>query len=345
MAGINQVAVAVQDPSQVADARRQATTLGAAQGLDEDALGRLSICVTELATNLIKHAAGGSLLLRPLRSEAPLSDRGAAPRGGVEVLALDKGPGMANIGQSMRDGHSTAGSPGNGLGALARMGSGFDVYSLAGKGTALRLEIWPRSHGVGTEALEFGAVVQAKRGETEAGDACAVASGGGRFTLMVADGLGHGPLAAAASNAALEVLSSKPWTSPAGLLEAVHAGIASTRGAAAAVATVDLASGRGLYCGVGNISGIAYAEGKSKHLISHNGTLGHNARKIQEFDFEWPAGALLVMFSDGLASHWSLADHPGLEAKHPALISAVLCRDHERGRDDVTVAALRRIAP
>jgi hypothetical protein len=50
---------------------------------------------------------------------------------------------------------------------------------------------------------------------------------------------------------------------------------------------------------------------------------------------------VLVMYSDGLASHWSLDRLPGLAARHPALLAGVLYRDHSRRRDDVTVVAVQ----
>jgi len=57
--------------------------------------------------------------------------------------------------------------------------------------------------------------------------------------------------------------------------------------------------------------------------------------------FPWPAGALLIMHSDGLGTHWDLATYPGLAARHPGLIAAVLYRDYDRGRDDVSVVVIR----
>jgi hypothetical protein len=102
-----------------------------------------------------------------------------------------------------------------------------------------------------------------------------------------------------------------------------------------------MAAGTLSYCGIGNISGIVYVNYKARHLISHDGILGHNARKLQQVEFEFPPDALLVMFSDGLTSRWGLDDCPGLMSRHPALIAAALYRDHERGRDDVGVVVVR----
>ena len=105
---------------------------GADIGLSESDIGRVAIVVTEATTNLVEHAPQGQLLAR------------AFDRNGVaviEALALDQGPGIANIGESLRDGYSTAGSPGTGLGAIKRLSDEFDIYSTPGKGGALVVAI------------------------------------------------------------------------------------------------------------------------------------------------------------------------------------------------------------
>jgi Stage II sporulation protein E (SpoIIE) len=159
--------------------------------------------------------------------------------------------------------------------------------------------------------------------------------------LMVADGLGHGPLAAQASLDAVRVFREHATRGPGEILERVHPALRATRGAAIGIAEVDF-SGRSLrFAGVGNIAATIFANGTSRSTVSQNGTVGHTMRRIQEFDYPFPSGALLVMHSDGLATHWQLGRYAGLEARHPALIAAVLYRDFTRERDDVTVLAAR----
>src|SRR5262245_9946205 len=97
---------AIDDRSGIAGARRSAVALADAVGLGEDAQGRTGLAVTEAASNIVKHAGRGRILLRELCRDCV---------GGVEILALDRGPGITDIGASLQDGRSTAGSPGNGL--------------------------------------------------------------------------------------------------------------------------------------------------------------------------------------------------------------------------------------
>jgi hypothetical protein len=116
----------------------------------------------------------------------------------------------------------------------------------------------------------------------------------------------------------------------------------STRGAAAAVAAVDLAGGTITYAGVGNISGMILGPQGGRSLVSHNGTLGHAARTFQEFAYPFAGHATLVMHTDGLLSRWALDAYPGLTRRDPALLAGILYRDFRRGRDDVTVLAVSR---
>ncbi len=293
----------------------------------------MALAVTEATTNIIKHAQRGKLVLRCL-------ERGGI--GGIEVLALDRGPGIANMGVSLRDGHSTSGSMGTGLGALSRVSDSMDVYTQPGKGTAVRLEFWAASVPQPARVPEVGAICLAKAGEVACGDQWALVPDGSVCSLLVADGLGHGTDAARAARAATEVLAKHPTAVPSELLHLVHLALASTRGAAAAVARFGTLQEQGSFAGVGNIAARVESVTQRRQLVSHNGTLGHTLRKVQEFAFDFPAAAVLILHSDGLSGHWALADYPGLMAKHSGLIAGVLYRDHDRGRDDVTVVVIKR---
>jgi serine phosphatase RsbU (regulator of sigma subunit) len=168
---------------------------------------------------------------------------------------------------------------------------------------------------------------------------------GDRVLLIVADGLGHGPDAAAASTQAIRLFQTSSYRTPADLLAEMHAALRSTRGAAVAVASLDPNIQEIRYAGIGNISASVVDGEETRSMVSHNGTLGHEMRKIQEFRYSWPAGALVVMHSDGLQTSWRLDRYPGLTSRNPSVIAGTLYRDFSRGRDDVTVLAVRRGHP
>jgi anti-sigma regulatory factor (Ser/Thr protein kinase) len=326
--------VLVSDPSQVGEARRAASALAGRLGFGETEAGKVALVVTEAGTNLVKHGGGGELVLRALERDGAV---------GVEVLALDRGPGMTAPDRCLRDGFSTAGSPGTGLGAVARLSDRFDLYSAPEAGTALLARLWsrPATPSPTPQGLEVGVVHLARPGEEVCGDGWAAEWRDGRGTLLVADGLGHGPVAAEAAREAVRVFRENADLDAVEILRRVHAALAHTRGAAVAVADLVPAAEVLRFAGVGNISGTIFAGGASRSTISHNGTAGYEMRKVQEFVYPFPAGALLVLHSDGLATHWRLDRYPGLAARHPGLVAGVLYRDFQRGRDDVTVLVAR----
>jgi hypothetical protein len=250
----------------------------------------------------------------------------------VEIVAVDQGPGMANVEACFADGFSSRGTLGVGLGAVRRLASAFDVYSRLGEGTA----IWARvSSGQGQaaqqERLDGWAVPL--NGEAECGDAWMKAEAGERTTVIVSDGLGHGPYAAKASAEALAVFAERPFAPPAEVLRRAHANLRATRGAALAVAEIDRQAGQVKFVG----------DYTTRQMVSHNGTAGLSFSRAQEFTYPWSPGDLVVLHSDGLKSQWKLDAHSSsdLRNRHPALIAAVLVRDYERGRDDVTVVVGR----
>ncbi len=324
-------AIAVSDPSGVGEVRRAAAHQAHALGFGETERENVAIVATEAASNVVKHASSGEIVIRPLvRDGAP----------GVEILALDKGPGMADVSRCLADGFSTGGSPGTGLGAISRLATTFEIHSTPGVGTALLARLWATRPGDDDLDVEAGAVCLPKHGEEVSGDAWSVAGDEQRVVVLVVDGLGHGPLAAAASRAAVKAFQEVFARAPGEILATLHDALRSTRGAAAAVAAIDLVARTVRYAGVGNIAGAVVTAETVKQMVSHNGTVGHDARKIQEFDYQFPAGARLVMHSDGLGTHWRIDKYAGLGQRHPSLVSAVLYRDFTRGRDDVTVVVL-----
>ncbi len=330
-------AIPVQDQSQVSEARRAAVALAQRLGFDEQDAGRVAIVATELATNLIKHAGGGELLVGSYEH-------------GVECLALDRGPGMADLPASRRDGQSTAGSPGLGLGAIARLSQELDIYSRPRQGTAILARLRPaplqRARAQPPDEALWGAVSIPKTGEEVCGDAWSVQPHDGALRLLVADGLGHGPHAADAANAAVRAFADHHVRAPGPCIEHIHLALRPTRGAAVAVADLDPERGSVVFAGIGNIAGILYAgTAPPRRMVSHNGTAGHVARRVQAFDYPFVARPLVILCSDGLATSWTLETYPGLSQRHPSLIAGILYRDFSRGRDDVTVLVARGAAP
>jgi anti-sigma regulatory factor (Ser/Thr protein kinase) len=320
----------VADPSQVAEARRLVSQLAGRIGLPRGRIDQVAIAVTELATNLLKHGGGGHI------HATHYDDAGGA---GLEVLALDRGGGMTDANRCMQDGYSTAGSPGNGLGAIARLADTVRIYSSPGRGCAIMVRFL--QHAMPRARTLLGAALATYPGETVCGDNWTWQDTVSGRTIMLVDGSGHGIEAARAAETAIQAFSQNADAECVELVERIHGALAPTRGGALAVARIDTAAHVVRFVGVGNISALLVNGGKARHMISHNGTAGHVAPRIREFTYEFADDPLVILHSDGLTSRWDLAGYPGIAAQHPALIAGVLLRDHRRGRDDASVVAMR----
>jgi anti-sigma regulatory factor (Ser/Thr protein kinase) len=327
--------VVVEESSQVGEARRIGRGLAEECGFDEIRAEEVAIVVTELCTNLIKHGCGGEILLR---ASGDLLDEAAQ----VELLALDGGPGIANLEQCIQDGFSTGGSPGQGLGAIVRLSSVSDFYSDVGRGTAVLARWTARDGGQRSDRLRFGAVNVSKPGQDVCGDSWGAVQNESHAMVMVADGLGHGPEAQTASQEAVRMLHSNRVLQPVELLERTHQALRSSRGAAVAVARIDYANQTVHFAGVGNIAGQIYEGAHPRqHMVSVNGTAGHQSQRIREFTYSWPPNGMLVMHSDGLTSQTNLETYAGLALRDPSLIAGVLYRDFSRHSDDATVVVAK----
>jgi anti-sigma regulatory factor (Ser/Thr protein kinase) len=329
------VAITVADPSHVAEARRGAQRLAHGLGFDATRKERVAIAVTEAVTNMVKHAHGGTFAARKLARGGSL---------GVEVMAIDSGPGMDNFANSSRDGVSTTRTAGTGIGAMQRQSDEFDVYTGRKRGTIVRMVFWDKPVEA-KEDYEVGAIVVPKSGETACGDAWGMELHDHGATFLLADGLGHGPEASRAAVSAVEVLHNNGRHSALRILELTHAKLRPTRGAAVAILRHDAVAGEILFAGVGNIAAWVIDGETRKAMVSHNGIVGHNVHKSEEYRYPWPKDALLVAHSDGLETHWNIASFPGLALCHPSMIAAALFRAHTRKRDDVAVLVVRAVNP
>jgi anti-sigma regulatory factor (Ser/Thr protein kinase) len=333
------VRIPMDDVSQCGEARRMALQMAREIGFDEVRAGQVAIVVTEACTNILKHAGRGEILLQ-------VTDHGG--EGSVaefELIALDKGPGMLNIEECLRDGYTTGSSPGQGLGAMRRQSDESDFYSIPGQGTAI-LARWPVANtGVRISAeprLRVGAVNVPKYGEEFCGDSWGVEQTDEISAVLVADGLGHGYEASQASLEAVRIFRDHREKAPGILIDLAHRALKSMRGAAVSIARLDRARGKMTFSGLGNVAGQIYSgAGISQHLVSVNGTAGHQIARIKEFGYPWPQDGILVMHSDGLSTSTSLESRPALALRDPSLIAGVLYRDFSRGHDDATVVVAK----
>lgn len=310
-----------------------AKQLAADLGYDEVAAGRVALVVTELGTNLVKHALKGRLLIASRQFE-----QGPAE---IEMLSIDEGPGIADMNRCMRDGFSTGGTPGTGLGAAKRLSDDFDVHSAVPAGTLIVARVRARPHRH-EGLLRFGVVATPAPGETVTGDGWSLAIEGARAAVFMADGLGHGPLAEEAAQAAVAHFRNKPFQDLSEMLQSAHQLMRSTRGAAVAAAVLDTAASRIRSVGAGNVIMRVVSGVSDRTVLTQNGTLGVQIRKPEEVATDWPPHAAFAIHTDGIMQRWPGTVLAPLLGRDPSLAAALLMRDFCRGRDDATILVARR---
>jgi len=317
----------IEDSSQIGHARRVAQNLATANGFGDTDAGRVALVVTELASNVLKHASRGELHLRLVPGD------GAS---GLEILAVDRAQGF-DLQACMADGFSTGGTQGIGLGAVARQADVFDVYADS-RGAILLARLYPKGHKA--RDLRFGVSQHSLHNDPACGDVWHLAIQGANLSLLVVDGLGHGEEAERAARAGEVEFARAPFSTPVTLLEDMHVAMTGTRGGALAMSRFNGDTGALNFIGIGNIGASLVTPEGSRGLASHPGIVGGQYRRAQPFDYAQVNGHLLIMYSDGLQSRWNLKDYPGLVHRHPAVIAALLHRDFSRGRDDATVVVV-----
>lgn len=326
----------IGDPSEIAPARRGVNVLAAQLGFDAEDAGRAALIATEIGTNLVKHGGGGTLIAQRMTSGA---------RSGLQMLGLDKGAGIADLGKCLRDGYSTGGSPGTGLGAMERMSQHFEIYSRPDQGTAVLAQLWPDCRAPAPERLQIGSLVVPKPGETLSGDAWCYHERVEGIVVAGIDGLGHGLGAHHAAAEACRVFEAEKHRPPLRLMQVLHEALRPTRGAAVTLLEVDWNAGRATSVAVGNVTAALINGNEVKRLAADNGIVGHVISRPRELQHPCSPDSVLVLHSDGLTASWQAERYPGLMQHHPALVAGVLYRDCVRGRDDSLVVVIRRTPP
>ncbi|MBV8980950.1 MAG: SpoIIE family protein phosphatase [Acidimicrobiia bacterium] len=314
----------VAETSDVGAARRAVGKLARTLTLSDGDVGAAELATAELATNLEVHAGSGHVLVRAIPG-----------RRALEVIAVDRGPGVGGAPPG-------GGGLGVGLEAVDRMASTFDLFSRRAGGT-VALARFEFGEPPPPTALEVGGVSVPAAPFDANGDGWAVEYDEAGCTVVVVDGLGHGPSAHEAAQAALTALADTGERDLRTWLQRAHDAMRSTRGGVASVARVDLVRGVVEFAGIGNVSGTTVASAERRGLASRPGLLGteHRVPRIEVVEVPWKRGSTLVLWSDGLRSGVRLDDPPDLLGHDPAVVAAALHRDFARGNDDATVVVVQ----
>ncbi|HVG19714.1 MAG TPA: ATP-binding protein [Blastocatellia bacterium] len=336
--------VAITEETHIGTAKRGIRRCANEAGFTERQLAEIEIAVKEMGSNAVKFGQGTGQIFFA-RMDAELEPAG------LEIIYVDRGPGIQDVSMAVEDGFTTTGTLGAGLGAIKRMADEFHIFSNV-KSQTRRLSAYGRTtHGTAIVFRKYvgsarevkhrkalwGAMTRPSTGFEENGDAYMVKRVGDRLLLAMIDGLGHGLGALQAANeavAAIEEFGSQPLES---IIRSTHEALRPTRGAVLGLASVDCAAGVIEYAGIGNTD-LRVLGGRSPiRFISLNGTLGSRLDRVKVFKEQLPKVATVIMSTDGISERWDLDSYPGLLGLHPQLLCAVVMRDYSRPNDDATI--------
>lgn len=321
------------DRSYLALLKKGISQIAIQAGFQQQRLSEIDLIVAEMASNLIKHAGGGNLLVRHFQSST---------QSGLELISIDSGPGMTDAAKMSKDGVSTTSTLGHGLGSINRLADQTQIYSLKGWGTILlaRIFLAPKlAHTPErTAGFEFRSLLVAKPGETMCGDGCYLKMTPSHIKLFLGDGLGHGPEAHLAVQTAINSFRLCPDHRPVDIIRSIHRSVTKTRGLVGSVIVYDVANQQWNWCGVGNISTRLSGLMASKNFLSYNGIIGMNLpATMNDHTLPFERGQLLIMCSDGLQSRWDHTKYPQIHRYDLTILAAALYKDYSRQTDDTSL--------
>ncbi len=125
--------VFVASDEDIISARQRGRQLAERLGFSATDRALIATAISELARNILTYAKRGAVILRALQGTQGT---------GIEVVARDDGPGIADLSMVMKDGFSTSGGLGLGLPGVRRMMDQFDIASKPGEGTVVTARKW-----------------------------------------------------------------------------------------------------------------------------------------------------------------------------------------------------------
>lgn len=321
----------VEERSFIAFIKKEIHMKVVAAHFTEIEVGKIDIIVSEITSNLIKHAGGGELLYRVLlHRDTPT----------FEIICIDRGPGIKDVLHAMKDGSSTTKTLGGGMGSMDRLSTTFQVISMQDWGTLLYSRVVStKEEGEKPHFdVDIRALLVPKPPEEECGDGYAVVHNKAYTRILFGDGLGHGKHAAEAINVAKKFFLNCDESDPVSIVRQMHEEVRRTRGLVATVAVLDRKSNNWNICGVGNINTRMYTGIEYRTYMAYNGTIGLNIpNSMKASTIASEKNQHLIMCSDGIVTRWNLNRYPYIFKYDPFIVAGAIYKDFSRGNDDASV--------
>jgi anti-sigma regulatory factor (Ser/Thr protein kinase)/serine/threonine protein phosphatase PrpC len=333
------VTIAITAAAEIQRASKKAREFSGLIGFAPTECEEIALAVTELASNLTKHAGGGEIRLLVIEGDG---------RVGIQIESEDNGPGISDVERAVTDGYSTAGSLGTGLGTVNRLMDELEFRPRAHRaGLHIVCQRWlrPNLKNFRLRSLEFGAATRAYRMLPENGDAIILRQWEGHALTGVIDGLGHGHFAKKAAQTARQYIEQHFDQPLASLFRGAGRTCRATRGVVMALARFDIARETLAVANVGNVEVRLIGGPERPNLVVRRGILGLNAPNPVLTEHPWTSSSILIVHSDGLRTHWHWDEFQGLAHEPPGMIALQLLRKLGKIDDDATVVVAKGVKP
>lgn len=325
--------VFVIDDASLSVVRARIKEVAAEHGVATEIADRAALVATELGRNHLRHARAGRIAVRAVR-------RG--PHSGLEIVAVDRGPGLADVATAIDASPRAAGTLGVGVGSVRRLSSEVDFDVRLGEGTHVRARLFDEA---APRRREVGIYGRPHEEERVSGDHARVHRSDDVLVLAVCDGLGHGPLAREASLAAMAVFDEQADQPPSRILEECHGRLGATRGVVMAVCRAAEDTGTLETSSVGNIDVQVCAPRAARRIGGSSAVVGGRRVtvpiRVRTERVPFTAGELVIMTTDGISSKLSVQDDFALIRSHPIVVAQRIMERFARKNDDALVLVAR----
>lgn len=332
MVDATHISFAASDRSYFSIIKKDIHNLAKDAGFSNKKLADIDIIVSEITSNLHKHAVGGEILVGLFKEKENQY---------VEMISIDNGPGIREPYKMIEDGFSSANTMGIGLGSIKRLSNQFDLYSMNDWGTIILTRVYNKTVEQDlllTPKVTIRPLVVTMPGQIKSGDGTYYTETPQHFKLLVADGLGHGEEANFAVIEAVKAFKECTDHSPSEILKYIHEAIRKTRGIVCSMVVFDFESNIWKMAGVGNISTRMSNFLRIKNQMSYNGIIGHNMlnviinheTKLEDYN-------QVTLCSDGINPRWDMAKFTGIGRCDLSIQAAAIYKDFAGKTDDMSV--------
>jgi anti-sigma regulatory factor (Ser/Thr protein kinase) len=327
-------AVAIYDDASISSARQRVREVGKDAHLKAEVVEVAVLIASELTRNQLNYSRQGYFAVKVIERDSV---------GGLEVIAADLGPGIEKPLAALHDRSvAAAGSIGAGLGAVCRLADEVDFDNRIAEGLCVVARKF--EHPVARACSEVGIMGRPYPGELISGDDAVLLHSDAGFIAAVADGLGHGPEARAASNRALELMTRDRADDLAQMVSALDRELADTRGCAMSIVRFNRNDNTLESVSLGDVHAHIYKLNTARFLTATPFILGARQFPKQRVAIEKvnaEPGAIVVIFSDGLRSSTTLKGQLDILRQPVIGIGEHLLAQHSRPDDDALALVAR----